>query len=88
MILQVFAIYDMKMGAYLRPFYMNNEAVAMRAFGEYCTAEDSQIKMHPHDYCLYSLGYFDSERGDFFDMEKKSLCGAVDFMTNEEISNA
>jgi len=75
----VFGILDMKLGAFMKPFFMPNDGVAVRAFSEFATAADSEISKHPEDYCLYALGKFNAEKGVFYDLELRSLCCAADF---------
>jgi len=63
MILQMFSIYDSVVGAYMRPFFMQNRAVAVR---EVCRAiEDpsSELAKNAKDCALYYIGEFDDYTG-------------------------
>lgn len=79
MIFQVYSIFDMKLGSYARPFFVQNDAVAMRAFGDEVQSSESQFGKHPEDYCLYRLCAFNMETGEFGDFEMRSIAKAVDF---------
>jgi len=64
-ILQIFAVYDSKVGAYMAPFFMSSRGQAIRAFCD--TAEDpnSQLGKHPEDFTLFHLGEYDDQSASF-----------------------
>lgn len=63
MITKIFAIKDSKAGAFLRPFFVPNEAVAIRAVSEAFYDESSDFYRHATDYDLYELGEYDDISG-------------------------
>lgn len=65
MLLQIFAVYDSKVEAYMSPFFMQSRGQAIRAFCD--TAEDSssQIGKHPADFTLFHLGEYDDSNASF-----------------------
>lgn len=82
MLMKMVAVYDMKLGAFQRPFFAPTEGVAVRSFMDACSGE-SDFAKHPADYALYSLGTFDCEKGEFSDLEKRSLLAAADCISEE-----
>lgn len=63
MINQVFSIRDTKANAYLTPFFMVNEAMAIRAITDLVNDPDHSFCKHSEDYALYSLGVYDDATG-------------------------
>lgn len=61
MLLKCFSVYDEKACAYLPPFYLPNEALALRAFGDMVEDSNHAFSRHPADYTLYFLGSWDDE---------------------------
>lgn len=81
---RVYSVLDMKLGAFSKPFFVATDAVAVRCFSDVALDFNTDIGKHPEDYCLYYLGSFDSEKGVFFDLEKRSLATASEFMKVEK----
>ena len=59
----VFSIYDAKAQAYLPPFFMHSEAVAVRAFSDGINDKEHAFGRHPSDYTLFNIGNFDDATG-------------------------
>jgi len=84
--LMAFSIMDVKAKAYLRPFFMTNEAQAQRDFGDAVLNPESMLNKHPEDYILYNIGFFDDNAGKFEAFDTPShVCNAVDFISNKPI---
>ena len=60
-----FSIYDEKAKAFLPPFFLPNEGMALRTFSDCCNSDTHQFGVHPEDYALYKIGTFDDEKGSF-----------------------
>lgn len=62
----VYAIRDNKLGSFGIPVLIENDAVAIRQFGDIITnGGDSVMTKHPSDFTIYRLGEFDSNTGKF-----------------------
>ena len=61
MILNVYSVFDKKLGNYATPFFMKNHGLAVRAFGDLVTDPSTTVSRHPEDYSLYCLGAFDAD---------------------------
>lgn len=83
MLMEMFVIMDLKMGAAVRMFFLQNASVAMRTFQDLCADQSGEIAKHPEDYALYSIGRFDMESLEFVELWKKSLISATDFIVRE-----
>lgn len=65
MITVVCAAYDKKARAYLTPFYVTHQDVAVRAFKDAVMNVESAVGRNPEDFSLWNLGTFDDDKGAF-----------------------
>lgn len=65
MILQCFAVYDRKAGAYITPWFAPNHGMALRSFATVLRDETHAFRLFPEDYSLFYLGDFDDSNGMF-----------------------
>ncbi len=63
MILKMFSMYDTKADAFITPFFLHNEKMALRAIYDASTSPTHMFSKHPEDYALYLLGEFDDTNG-------------------------
>lgn len=63
MLVNVYALFDVKSESYSLPYFAVSDAVAVRtAYDAYIMA-DCTVSRHPEDYTLFRLGLFDDTRG-------------------------
>lgn len=62
MIQKIFAVYDSAAKAYLSPFCLPREEMALRSFRDAVNSEH-QFANHPEDYTLFLLGEYDNRTG-------------------------
>lgn len=55
----LFSVFDAKAGAFLPPFFLPAEPVALRTFGGCCSDPGHSFGQFPGDYTLFRLGTFD-----------------------------
>ncbi len=67
---RVFAIFDKKAKMYASPYFLPEDAQAIRAFGDLVTDPKSSIFAHPEDFSLYRLSFFDDCSGCFGQMSE------------------
>lgn len=60
---KIFTIYDQKAKAFLPPFFLPQEGMAIRTFSDCVNKEGHQFNAHPADYSLAEIGTFDEETG-------------------------
>lgn len=65
MILLACSVFDVKAGAFIQPFFLQNRAMAHRAFRDCALDETHMFCKHPNDYALYEVGEFDDATGEF-----------------------
>lgn len=60
----IYAIYDDAAGAFMTPFFVQNDQVAKRSFKDACLTEGSAMYMNRADFTLHTIGVFDSVTGE------------------------
>jgi len=69
--LHLYTIYDSKEEIYHQPFFLLNEAVALRQFGDMANDKDSKISKHPEDYTLWHLGSYEDSSATLTPLKTK-----------------
>lgn len=72
---QIVAVRDRAMDAFMRPFFVPTIGMAVRSFQDEVNrrASDNPMNAHPEDYDLYALGTFDEETGRFEQLEQPKM---------------
>ncbi len=83
MILRAYTVYDSKTEAYLRPFFMQTPAEAIRAFRDTVNDGQSPFCKHPEDFTLFEVGTFDETSGSLFETVATNLGLALHFKDPE-----
>nr|QJB19012.1 MAG: nonstructural protein [Microvirus sp.] len=87
MIQRVFTVYDSKVGAYLRPFFMTTKGEALRAWTDTVNDKETAFNKHPEDYCLFELGTFDDQVGQFENHNQPISLGMALELINDQKNN-
>jgi len=61
MIVNLYAVHDAKAGAYLPPFPLQTDGLAVRSFQEAVLNPQTQISKYPLDYSLFRIATYDDE---------------------------
>lgn len=60
----IYSIFDSAASAFITPFYMHNDGLAIRAFQDNVNAgDDNNIAKHPDQFTLFRLGEYDDKTG-------------------------
>jgi len=59
----LFSVRDRAAAAFLPPFVLHSDAMAIREFGHAARIPDHKFCLHPQDFSLYKLGHYDDETG-------------------------
>lgn len=70
---KVFSVYDRKAQAFMTPFYMQNKAMAERAFRNTVNDAEHNFYANPEDFDLYYLGEYEEMTGEFIQEETNEL---------------
>ena len=61
---KMYSIYDQAAGAYLTPFFMANDLLAIRTFAALVNQQDHLFSTSPQDFTLFCFGSFNVTTGD------------------------
>jgi len=62
---KIFTIYDSKAKAYLTPFFLHEEGMAIRVFSDCINDPKHAFARHPEDYTLFHVGEWEDEKAKF-----------------------
>lgn len=84
------SVYDDKVGAFQRPFFVRSRGEALRVFMDACGDPESPLSKHLEDYKLFELGSFNEEDGSVIGNKSGAVCigSALFLMNGTEDSNA
>jgi hypothetical protein len=72
--LNVYTVYDQAANAYMNPFFMHNDGLAVRAFQDNVNSkEPNNVSLHPDQFTLFRIGEFDDQSAVITYQEPKSL---------------
>lgn len=63
--LSIFAVYDVKVGAYMQPFFSPSVGSALRSLTDAVNDQKHEFSRHAEDYTLFILGNWDDASGLF-----------------------
>ncbi len=65
--LAIFAVRDVKTSQYGNPMFLQADGQAIRSFQDECNRADAQnmLYLHPEDFELFKVGWFDTDSGLF-----------------------
>lgn len=79
-----FSIYDEKAQVFNNPFFTPAIGIASRMFSDLANDRATSIGLHPEDYKLYHIGYFNNEQASFDTCEVPIFIGAAtDYLENQ-----
>jgi len=81
---KIFVIYDVKAQFYNKPFYLQNDAIAIRALTDLKNDPNTDIAKHPEDFILFAIGEYDDETAEIKSHEPKVMCRAHELTNNEK----
>lgn len=75
MISKVFAVFDVKVGVYERPFFMRTRGEAVRSWVEVVNDPETKFNKHPEDFGLFEIAEYDDEKGVFQNLQAPQSIG-------------
>lgn len=70
MILNVYAIYDLKAECFGTPFFFPQDGQAGRAFADLAQDKRTSVGLHPEDYRLFRIGTFNDHNAKLSPLEE------------------
>lgn len=85
---RIFSIIDLKADAYLQPFFMPTDKLAIRTFQDCVNDPKHNFGQHPEDYILFNIGIFDQVKGTITpEAQPKTLVSGIDCKRQIEKEN-
>ena len=82
---KLYSVYDSKAEAFNEPFYANKDGLAIRIFTDHVNRDETIWGKYPHDFTLFQIGEFDSEKGSLTPLDTpRNLGMAIEFMDTQE----
>ncbi len=85
--LKMFVIYDSKANAYMQPWFLTTEQLAVRAFSDLANDPESNLNRHPDDYTLFTIGTFNDQTAKINWVEPKTLGNALEYKSTQIKTN-
>jgi hypothetical protein len=77
----IYSLFDQAAKAYTRPFFLQNDGIAIRAFQDQVNAkEPNNVSEHPEQFTLFCIGEFDDSNGDITPEISRSLGNGKQFV--------
>lgn len=67
--LEIYSVFDKKALVYGRPFFLLNDATAIRAFTDLVNDPSTDVNRHPSDYQLFHVGSFEDTTGGLIGLD-------------------
>ena len=84
MIMEMYAVYDSKLGGYLAPFTTTNHQTAIRQFETAVSQEEHDFNLHAEDYSLWHLATYHADSGEIKPSKKLCISQAHEIIANLE----
>ena len=85
MIIQFYAIYDQKSGAYSQPLAYRDNDVAVRAFSDLMHDPRHNYHLNPEDYAFFHIGEYDDNNANFDSFEPIVLARGHEIFDNDKL---
>jgi len=87
--LKVFTVYDVKIGAYAKPFLMITKGEALRGWLDVVNDPSTNFNKHPEDYTLFEIGEWDDQTAMFTNERVPIPIGpALEYINSRSVSTA
>lgn len=73
----LFSIQDSGADAFMQPFFVQAEGVAIREFGNLCNDKEHPVGKHPEDYTLFRVGFWNERKGQLEGCVPESVCNGL-----------
>ena len=80
---KVYVVHDSKADAFMMPFFMQEDAQAVRGFQDQVNNPESPFFNHAEDYTLFNIGRYSEETGTLEGVDKFALANGVEVKKSE-----
>lgn len=82
--MNAYCVFDVAIGSFNSPFFMQTDGLAIRGFSEQVNNPESQIGKNPDQFTLYRVGEFDDQEGMLIPHDPRSLGVGSQFKDPEQ----
>lgn len=87
--LHIYSVYDQAAGAFITPFFQQNDGLAIRAFQGLVNSDDkNNVSQYPDQFTLFKIGEFDDLEGNIIGTDPISLGLALTYKIAKDSSSA
>ncbi len=83
----MYSVFDSKAGAFLTPFFMSTEGMALRAVSDMVKDPKSMFHRHADDFSLYQMGEFEDTTGVIVAQHPQAILNLVSFQVQQGDGN-
>ncbi len=80
--LNIYSIFDVASGAYMRPFFLMADDQALRSFTDIATDREHEVGKHPEDYSLVRIGTWDDSKASLHPEDVQVLATALEVLAS------
>lgn len=78
--MEIYAVRDSAVAGYMRPFFVQTRAVAMRSIVDALGDPETTLSRFPSHYSLWYLGTFDDQSGCIESIPPEHICNLIDLV--------
>ncbi len=83
--MNIYSVFDVASGAYMRPFFLMSDAQALRSFTDIATDREHEVGKHPEDYSLVRIGTFDDSKASLHPEDVQVLVTALEVIASSRV---
>ncbi len=77
---KMFVIFDSKANAYLQPWFLSQDGMALRVFSDCVNDKEHNFGRHPEDYTMFRIGEFNDQDANIDWEAPKSMGNGIEFV--------
>ncbi len=83
----IYSVFDVKAGAYMVPFFLATDAMALRGFSDLLLDAEHPFSAHAEDFTLFKVGEFTDVKGVVIGCTPLSLGNGVELVAARRIDS-
>lgn len=76
--MNIYSIFDSATACYMRPFFLQSDQAAIRAFTDIACDDEHEVGRHPKDYTLVRIGTYEDTKGKIVGESIEGLATALE----------
>jgi len=84
---KIFTVFDSKAKAYLTPFFLHEEGMAIRVFSDCINDATHMFGKHPEDYTLFMQGSWSDDKAEFLTKSPIAISNGIELLNPEKLAD-